>query len=125
MAYVLVGFPLAWAVVMFVAPSNRWRPWLLPVGGLAQFGLVGTAIFPMWYGLETVSQPVTAGEGWLLLDALGKLVLGFLAVLFLLCMAYAPSYLAYRSERDNRIICANLFASLAMMTLVTLSHHLG
>src|SRR5258708_6583116 len=88
MAYYLVGFPLAWAELLFIAPSNRWR-------------------------------------GWLLLDSLGKLVLGFLAVLFLLCTVYAPSYLALRLERDNRVICANLFASLAMMTLVTLAHHLG
>src|SRR5205807_4751608 len=30
-----------------------------------------------------------------------------------------------RRDRPNRLFCANLFAALAMMTLVTLSHHLG
>src|SRR5262249_52042312 len=38
---------------------------------------------------------------------------------------YAPGYLALRRDRPNRVLCANLFASMAMMTLVTLSHHLG
>src|SRR5262249_38512750 len=33
--------------------------------------------------------------------------------------------LALRADRPNRVFCANLFVSLAMMTLVTLSHHLG
>src|SRR5207248_5170370 len=63
--------------------------------------------------------------GWLLLDALGKVVLSFLSVLFFLCALYAPGYLALRSDRPNRVFCANLFAALAMMTLVTLAHHLG
>ena len=56
---------------------------------------------------------------------LGKVVLGFLSVLFFLCSLYAPGYLALRADRPNRIFCANLFAVLAMMTLVMLSHHLG
>src|SRR5262249_9758357 len=33
--------------------------------------------------------------------------------------------LALRADRPNRVFCANLFVLLAMMTLVTLSHHLG
>ena len=63
--------------------------------------------------------------GWLLLDPLGKLVLGFLSVLFFLCSLYAPGYLALRPDRPNRVFCANLFVMLGMMTLVVLSHHLG
>ena len=39
--------------------------------------------------------------------------------------ASAPGYLAVRSERPNRVFCANLFVSLAMMNLVILSRHLG
>ncbi|HLJ12089.1 MAG TPA: proton-conducting transporter membrane subunit [Planctomycetaceae bacterium] len=122
MAYLLVAFPLAMAAVTFAAPSNRWRPWLLPAGGLAHLALVLWAIFQPAEG----SLPAVVGlGGWLLLDALGKVVLGFLAVLFFLCSLYAPGYLALRSDRPNRVFCANLFASQAMMTLVTLSHHLG
>jgi hydrogenase-4 component F len=64
-------------------------------------------------------------DNWLLLDALGKVWLGFLAVLFFVCAWYAPGYLALRHDRPNRVFCANLFVMLAMMMLVTLSHHLG
>ncbi len=63
--------------------------------------------------------------GWLLLDPLGKLILGFLSVLFFLCSLYAPGYLALRADRPNRVFCANFFVVQAMMTLVALSHHLG
>ena len=56
--------------------------------------------------------------GWLYLDALGKVVLGFLGVFFFLCALYAPGYLALRPDRPNRAFCSNLFASLATMTLV-------
>src|SRR5438874_360642 len=120
MAYLLIAFPLAMAAVMFALPSNRWRPWFLPLGALGHLVLVLWAIFR---GADGAA--VSGLGGWLLLDALGKVVLGYLAVLFFLCSLYAPGYLALRSDRPNRLFCANLFASLAMMTLVTLSHHLG
>ena len=70
-------------------------------------------------------ESFAAMGGWLLLDPLGKVVSGFSACLFFLCSLYAPGYLALRADRPNRVFCANLFVSLAMMTLVTLSHHLG
>lgn len=120
MAYWLIGFPLFMAAVTFTSPSNRWRPWLLPLGALGHLGLVMSAIFQ-----PADALPISGLWGWLLLDALGKVVMGFLAVLFFLCSLYAPGYLAFRSDRANRVFCANLFASQAMMTLVTLSHHLG
>jgi len=120
MAYMLILFPLVMAAAAFALPSNRWRPWLLPAGALGQLCLVGTAIFH-----SGEASPVTGLGGWLLLDALGKLVLGFVSVLFFLCSLYAPGYLALRADRSNRTFCASLLAALAMMTLVTLSHHLG
>src|SRR5436309_2619455 len=120
MIYLLILFPLLAAAVTFAVPSNRWRPWLLPAGGLGQMALVAGALY------RAANGEVLSGLGdWLLLDALGKVVLGFISVLFFLCSLYAPGYLALRSDRSNRVLCANLFASLAMMTLVTLSHHLG
>src|SRR5260370_24635423 len=120
MVYLLICFPLAMAALTFAVPSNRWRPWLLPLGGLGELGLVFWTIFRLANG------PAISGlGGWLLLDALGKVVVGFVTVLFFLCCLYAPGYLALRSDRPNRVFCANLFGALAMMTLVTLSHHLG
>jgi hydrogenase-4 component F len=120
MAYVLIAFPLALAALTFAMPSDRWRPWLLPAGSLAYLGLVLYVIFPIEPG------PAVEGLGaWLLLDALGKLVLGYLAVLFFLCALYAPAYLRLRADQPNRVFCAALFVVLGMMALVTLSHHLG
>jgi hydrogenase-4 component F len=120
MAYLLIAFPLVMAAAAFAAPSDRWRPWLLPLGGAVQLSLA------LWSVCQPASSPPVSGlGGWLLLDGLGKVVLGFLAVLFFLCSLYAPGYLAVRSDRPNRVFCANLFGSLAMMMLVTLSHHLG
>src|SRR5271166_1868059 len=120
MIYLLILFPLVMAAVTFAVPSNRWRPWLLPVGALGHLGLVVSAIIQSGDG-----GAVSGLWDWLLLDVLGKVILGFLSVLFFLCSLYAPGYLALRADRPNRIICTNLFASLSVMTLVTVSHHLG
>ena len=120
MAYLLILFPLAMTAAAFAVPSNRWRPWLLPPGAIMQLCFVLNAVFP-----SDGAPAVTGLGGWLLLDPLGKVVLGFITVLFFLCSLYAPSYLALRPDRSNRVFCGNLFASLSMMTLVTLSHHLG
>jgi hydrogenase-4 component F len=120
MTYALVLLPLVMAGVAFAVPSNRWRPWLLPLGGLGHLALTAAAVFgPLGAG------DLSGLDGWLALDALGKVVLGFLSLLFFLCSLYAPGYLALRADRPNRVLCTNLFASLAMMTLVCLSHHLG
>ena len=120
MSYVLILFPLAMAAATFALPSSRGRSWLLPLGALGHLVLVFLAIFQ-----GGTTSPISGLGGWLLLDPLGKLVLGFLSVLFFLCSLYAPGYLALRSDRPNRVFCANFFAVQAMMTLVALSHHLG
>src|SRR5438552_15550801 len=103
MLYVLILFPLAMAAAAFATPSNRWRPWLVPIGGAGQLLLVLAVIAPPSIpGLALSTDPValTAFEGWLNLDALGKLFLLYLAVLFFLCSLYAPGYLALRKDRD-------------------------
>lgn len=120
MAYLLVGLPLLMAAASFLCRADRWRPWLLPLGAIAQLTLVLPVVFP-----QPDALPVAGLDGWLLLDAPGKVVLGLASVLFFLCSLYAPGYLALRSDRPNRVFCANFFITLAMMTLVTLAHHLG
>lgn len=116
MVWLLILVPLAAAALVALVPSNSRRPWLVPVGALAHLVVVGLAL---------AGDTAAAGSGWLVLDSLGKLVLGFISVLFFLCALYTPGYLSLRPERPNRVFCACLLAMLSMMTLVTLSHHLG
>ena len=118
MVLLLILFPLAMAALTYAVPSDRARPWLLPVGALAQLALVGVTVF-------APRGEVSAVGDWLLLDALGKVVLSFITLLFFLCSLYAPGYLALRADRPNRIFCASLFILLATMSLVVLSRHLG
>jgi hydrogenase-4 component F len=120
MIYWLILFPLLMSALTFALPSRRHRPWLLPAGGLGQLCLVMAAVF-----VPAPGRALSGLGGWLLLDPLGMVVLGFISVLFFICSLYAPGYLALRPDRPNRVFCANLFAALAMMALVTLSHHLG
>jgi hydrogenase-4 component F len=120
MLYILILFPLVMAAATFTLPFDRHRPWLLPLGALGHVALVVSVLFRPGNG-----PPLSGLGGWLELDPLGKLVLGFLSVLFFLCSLYAPGYLALRPDRPNRVFCANLFLMLGIMTLVVLSHHLG
>lgn len=116
MALALILVPLVLAALAFALPSERWRPWLVPIGGATHLTLVVVAL----------RRPeVTAFEGWLLLDPLGRLILGFLSLLFFLCALYVPGYLALRRDRSNRIFCTCLLAFLGTTTLMTASHHLG
>jgi hydrogenase-4 component F len=115
-ALALILVPLALAAIALAVPSDRVRPWLLPVAGAAHLALAAAAL---------LSPHVVAAGRWLQLDSLGKLVLGLVSVLFFLCSVYAPGYLRLRSERKNRFFCACLLAFLAMMSLITQSHHLG
>jgi hydrogenase-4 component F len=117
---ILVLAPLAMAGIALVVPSDAWRPWLLPVAAAMHLGLVGLAIFSP----ESAGSTISLGR-WFELDALGKLFLAYLSTLFLICMLYAPGYLALRREQSNRMFCANLLAALSTMTLMILSQHLG
>jgi len=116
MLFALVLIPLAFAGVAFAVPSQRWRPWLLPLGGGAHLG---------FYLAALRESNLSALDGWLVLDPLGRLVLGLISVLFLLSSLYAPAWLALRPGRSNRVFCANLLIILSMITLITVAHHLG
>jgi hydrogenase-4 component F len=113
----VIAAPIALGIVALVTPSPRWRPWLVPAGGVIHTTL--TAII-----LTTdLGQPMFAS--WLALGALGRLLLGFLSVQFLVCSFYVPGYLALRAERPNRMFCAALLILIGTMTAVVISHHLG
>jgi hydrogenase-4 component F len=112
----LVVVPLAFAAVTFATPGARVRPWLLPAAGAAQLGVVA---------LELLGCGDATGAPWFGLDPIGRLVTTYLAVLFFLCAAYAPGYLALRAERPNRIFCSVMLVFFAMMNLIASVQHLG
>lgn len=119
MLVLLVLAPLLAALAAFLVPSNRWRPLVLPAGGAVQLALV-------WEQIRQPAQsPAQQFDRWLVVDPLGKIFLGIVAVMFFLLACYAPAYLRLRQERDNRVLCTCLLLSLGMMTLILISHHLG
>jgi len=116
MVLALILFPIFMAGLAALAPSNRWRPWLLPAAAVPQGALVA---------LVLVRPELQTYGDWLLLDPPGKLILVVVSVLFLFCSFYAVGYLRYRRERSNRVFVACLLVFLGVMSLVTLAHHLG
>ena len=99
MAELLVCCPIAWALIALATPSNRWRPLVLPLGGITQLAIAVVAL------QET---QLRGFYGWLNLDPLGKIFLGLVSVLFCLCACYAPGYLSQRMERNNRVCCCSV-----------------
>ena len=116
MALALILVPLLLAALALALPSNRLRPWLLPVTASTHLALPGAAL---------THPGASAGKFWLLLDPPGAVVLILISVLFFFCSFYLVGYLHYRQERPNRIFCACVLAFLSGMTLVTWAHHLG
>jgi hydrogenase-4 component F len=116
MAIALVMTPILLAVLAALVQSTRWRPWLVPLGATAHLVLVTFALR---------GPGVGAFHGWLVLDPLGRVVLPLISLLFFACALYVPTYLRLRADRPSRVFCAAILALLAMMTLITLSHHLG
>jgi hydrogenase-4 component F len=112
----LILVPLALAAAAYAVPSDRHRPWLMPIGALGHLALVVAA-------LQASPQP--AWGNWLVLDPLGKVFLGFVSLLFCLCALYTARYVTMGHARSNRVFCACFLLSLSMITLVVLSHHLG
>jgi hydrogenase-4 component F len=117
MALALILVPLVVAFVVLALPGKRVRPWGVVAGATAHVGLVGYAL--------SEAAPVRAFDDWLVLDELGKVFLGLVSLVFFLCALYLPGYLALRPGRPNRTFCACLLLSLALMTVVILSRHLG
>ncbi len=116
MAFALIFLPVLMAALAAAVPSNRLRPWLLPVTATAHLALT----------LVTLARPeLTTSAAWLVLDPLGKLILLVVSTLFLFCSFSAVGYLQFRVERPNRVFCACLLTFLGVMSLVTWAHHLG
>lgn len=116
MTLALVLAPLLAALAAFLVPAGRLRPWLVPLGGALHLGLVCAML---------LGADATPLGGWLELDALGKIALPLVSVLFFACSLYVPTYLKLRPHRPTRVFAVALLAFLAMMSLIALARHLG
>jgi len=115
-AWALIPMTLFCGLAALAVPSNRWRPWLVPVAATAHLALT----------LRVLADGAAPEPGaWLGLDPCGRLVLGLVSLLFWVCSWYTVGYLGHRQGRDNRIFCACLLGFLGMASLVTFSQHLG
>lgn len=116
MIIVLIIVPLVAALLAFMIPSDRVRPWIVAVTGAAHTA-AAVSVVALGFRLTNVSP-------WLELDALGSLGLVLVSIVFLVCAVYSIGYLRVRSERPNRVFCTVLLVFLAMTSLLMLSQHL-
>jgi hydrogenase-4 component F len=112
----LIFVPILGAAVAAAWPSDRTRPWLLPVTGLVHAALA--------FGL-LVAPPIVAETDWIGFDAVARAILPAVSLLFLVCAAYGVPYLAVRGERGNRIFVSGLLTLLGLMSLALQARHLG
>lgn len=115
MALSLVLVPLLGALVAFLLPADRLRPWLVALVSFVH--------------LATAAVVIAAGRtarvsDWLRFDALGRLVVLVVSTLFCVCALYCIGYLRLRSNRPNRVFCTALLFFLGMTSLVALAQHL-
>jgi hydrogenase-4 component F len=112
----IVIAPIALGLVALATPSARLRAWLVPAGGLIHAALTLVAV---------TGDVAPAGNGWLVLDPLGRILLGLLSLQYLICALYVPAYLALRPDRPSRVFCAALLVFIGAMSLAVIAHHLG
>ncbi len=114
--YLLIALPLVGAVVAALWPSERTRPWLLPIVGALH------TILSLWM---LVCPPPVTHDAWLAFDPLARAVLPAVSVLFLLCAAYGVSYLRVHVERPNGVFLALLLTMLGLLSAGHQARHLG
>lgn len=112
----LIAVPFLVAVAAFLWPSERTRPWLLPVAGVIHAGL------SLWL---LIAPPVLAPGAWFGFDAVTRAVLPMVSLLFLVCSIYGVAYLKLRVERKNRLFVFALLVLLGFLSLALQAQHLG
>ncbi len=113
--HALFLIPLVGSAIAYLIPSDRLRPWILPVAALVHF---------LWV-LRVLGGTPDAVHGWFYLDPVGRLVLLVISLLFLVCFLYAPAYLRIRRDWGNRIFCSCVLLLLSFLSLITYSQQLG
>jgi len=115
-ALLLIAVPLVGAAAAMLWPSDRSRPWILPVVGGAHVSLAFWLLF---------RPPVVAPDAWLGFDPVARSVLPAVSLLFFCCAVYAVSYLRMRHERGNRVFVAVLLAVMGLLSAGHQARHLG
>lgn len=99
---------------------------LLPVRTLFRVGFLCAVSF--MHALVVASywwqRPGPELQGYLVLDSLGLILLSVVSLLFLAASVFMIGYFQHE-HRSNRIFTACLLALLSMMTLVSVSYHMG
>ncbi|MDH3328638.1 MAG: proton-conducting transporter membrane subunit [Desulfobulbaceae bacterium] len=114
--YFIIGLPFIAALVAAVLPSERFRPLVIPVTALFHIALVFKGVFsPELYTADTM----------LGLDALGRLVLLVISLLFAASSLYAVGYFRTHPTWGNRTFIACLLIFLGAMSLSTAARNLG
>jgi hydrogenase-4 component F len=107
--------PLAAAAAAAVT-SDRWRPLLIPLTALIHSAFVCRVVFwPEPYALD----------GMLGLDALGRLILLVISLLFLASSLYAVGYLRSHPTWNNRVFIVCLLLFLGAMSLAAAARNFG
>ncbi|MHB1014644.1 MAG: proton-conducting transporter transmembrane domain-containing protein [Desulfurivibrionaceae bacterium] len=119
MIVALLLLPLCGGLAAFCLPSDRFRPLLLPICGLAHLVLT----FFVIQGVQAAPLPM-AGN-WIGVDAFSRLILLIVSLLFCGCSFYALGYLRYRIAWGNRIFVSCLLLFLSAMSLAAVARHLG
>jgi hydrogenase-4 component F len=114
LALVLVPALGAGVVYLDRAPARRVR-WLVSVA-LIHLAMVAWA----WR-----SEPAPEMSGWLAFDALGRLVLTLVSVVFAAVSIYVLGYQRHEDPRGGRLFEVGLLAFLSAASVVSLTHHFG
>lgn len=118
MLVLVLVFPWLMTGLAALFTNNDRRPWLLPVTGTVQ--LAATLLLVVAPNLlPAPTIPVFA------LDAVGRLALLVVNLLFFVCSFYAVGYLRLRTERNNFVFCVCMIAFLGTTGLAACSQHLG
>jgi hydrogenase-4 component F len=112
----LILVPLVASAAAFLWPTERTRPWLLPLTGVIHTALA------LWL---LVCPPALVAGAWLGFDPLARAVLPMVALLFLGCACYGVAYLKVRAERPNRVFVGALLALLGLLSLALQAQQLG
>ena len=113
--YLLILLPLLAALVAALMPSERYRPLLLPATSLVQLILV----------LRELAVPsLAAPYGMLYLDALGRLILLVVSLLYAAVAVYAIGYFRSHPTWSNRIFTVCLLIFPGAMSMAAAAQHL-